>query len=164
MPMTLKELLVNHLTYTFEREAWQPSLSESVEGLTAPQAAWKPAPERHSIWQIVRHIILWKQSLLDAWDGRAGDFKALEAQDWREASGDDQAWHADVRRLREVSTEIKRRIEALDETGVEQSIPTYAGLRDRPLAHRVMHAATHDSYHAGQIRYIRAMQGAQKQQ
>ena len=158
--MTLKDLLVDHLTYTFEREAWQPPLGQAIEGLNASQAAWKPAPARHSIWQIVRHVILWKQSLLDALDGQVQDFKALEALDWLDASGDDKAWHDDIARLREISMEIKRRVTSLDDAGVSRAIPTFTGLRDRPLALRVMQAATHDIYHSGQIKYLRALQGA----
>jgi hypothetical protein len=65
--------------------------------VTAQQAEWKPAPQRHSIWQIVRHVT--------------------------------------------------------------SAIPTFAGARDRPIALRVAQAATHDIYHAGQIKYIRALQG-----
>lgn len=158
--MTLKDLLVDHLTHTFEREAWQPPLGEAVDGPTASQAAWKPGPDRHSIWQIVRHVILWKQSLLDALDGQIRDFKALEALDWPDASGDDNAWHGDIARLRDISMEIKRRVAGLDDAGVVHPIPTYSGLRDQPIALRVMQAATHDIYHAGQIQYIRALQGA----
>jgi uncharacterized damage-inducible protein DinB len=158
--MTLKDLLVDHLTYTFEREAWQPPLGEAIEGLNASQAAWKPASERHSIWQIIKHVILWKQSLLDAWDGKVQDFKAVEALDWPDASGDDKAWHDDIARLTEISMEIKRRVASLDDEGVAAAIPTFTGLRDRPLALRVMHAATHDIYHSGQIKYLRALQGA----
>lgn len=160
--MTLRDLVMNHLTYTFEKQAWQPPLSEAVLGLTARQAAWKPAPERHSIWQIVRHVILWKQSVLDTWDGRVPDFKALESLDWGDVAGTDDAWRADVTRLRDISMEIKQRVGALDEVGVARSMPSYAGLPDRPIALRVTQAATHDIYHAGQIRYIRALQGADR--
>jgi uncharacterized damage-inducible protein DinB len=155
----MKDMLVNHLTYTFEKEAWQPSLSEAIEGLAAQQAAWKPAAGRHSIWQIVRHVVLWKQSVLDAIDGRAADFNTLEAADWQDAAGDDAAWQADVGRLRSISMEIKRRVEGLDEADVAAAMATYAGRRERPLGLWVMLAATHDAYHAGQIRYLRALQG-----
>jgi DinB superfamily len=65
----LKDLLLTHLDYTFEKEAWQPSLAMAVRGLTAAQAAWRPGPNRHSIWQIVRHVTRWKQATLAAWRG-----------------------------------------------------------------------------------------------
>ncbi len=79
--LTLKELVVDHVHTTLEPEdwQWQPSLKEALEGLTAAQAAWKPTPERHSIWQIVRHLILWKRGVLDAWNGNPPDGKQLHA-------------------------------------------------------------------------------------
>ena len=87
--LTLQELVVDHVYTTLHEEdsQWQPSLSEALNGLTAAQAAWKPAPERHSIWQIVRHLILWKRGVLNAWDGDPPDGAELEANDWREVAG-----------------------------------------------------------------------------
>jgi DinB superfamily len=60
--VTPKDLLLNHLEYTFQREAWQPSLAMAVQGLTAAQVSWKPGPDRHSIWQIVRHVTHWTRA------------------------------------------------------------------------------------------------------
>ncbi|MDR7518072.1 MAG: DinB family protein [Armatimonadota bacterium] len=158
--MTVKELLLDHLTCTFETETWQPPLSMAVDGLTARQAAWKPSPERHSIWQIVRHVILWKQGVLDAWDDRVPDEGSLERADWQEVSGDDAAWQADVRMLHEVTRTFKERVHGLDDAGLGRMMPTYRGYPDQPIAIRIARMATHDIYHAGQIRYLRALQGA----
>ncbi len=157
--MTIKDVLVRHLQDTFEVETWQPPLSDAVKDLTAKQAAWKPAPERHSIWQIVRHIILWKQGVLEAWDGHAPDMPAMERADWGEASGDEAAWQTDVRRLHDVTAKIKQRVEASDEAFLAGKMPSYQGVRDQTAVLRLMAMATHDIYHAGQIRYIRALQG-----
>lgn len=53
-PITTKELLLYLLDYTYEREGAYPPLTKVLAGLTATQASWKPATERHCIWQIVR--------------------------------------------------------------------------------------------------------------
>lgn len=158
--MMTKELLLDHLAHTFEKEAWQPSLAMAVEGLDAGQAAWKPSPERHSIWQIVRHITHWKRAVLEAWEGRSPDFEVLERSDWQEVSGDDSTWQEDVRALHEVSERVRERVKALDDAALSDAIITYAGFPDQPAAIRLARMATHDSYHAGQIQYIRALQGA----
>jgi uncharacterized damage-inducible protein DinB len=157
--MTLKDLVLNHLEYTFEKEAWQPSLAMAVDGLTARQAAWKPAAERHSIWQIVRHITHWKQAVLAALEGNPGDHEALERTDWAEASGDDGVWQADVRTLHAVSRRLIEIARASDEAGLSRPVATAKGYPDQPLALRLTRTFTHDIYHAGQIRYLRALQG-----
>jgi hypothetical protein len=85
--------------------------------------------------------------------------KAMEARDWGEATGDDAAWQADVRALHEVTARIKARVEASDEAFLEGKMPSYQGVRDQTAVLRLLAMATHDIYHAGQIRYIRALQG-----
>ena len=157
--MTIKDVLIRHIQDTFEKETWQPPLTLALDGLTAKQAAWKPAPERHSIWQIVKHIIHWKRGVLEAWDGNPPDYKEMERGDWVEASGDDAVWQVDVQALREVTAKIRERVEAADETRLTGPLATYKGLKNQTAVIRLMSVATHDIYHAGQIRYIRALQG-----
>lgn len=163
--VTMKDLLLHHLEYTFEKEAWQPSLVMAVQGLTAKQAAWAPGPERHSAWQMVRHITLWKRATLDAWDGSkplvvegtptayAGE---VERADWPAVSGDDATWQADLKALHEISQTLQRRAKALGHDSLQAPFPG----EEMPTVLRILRMATHDVYHAGQIRYLRALQGS----
>ncbi|HEY3248150.1 MAG TPA: DinB family protein [bacterium] len=157
--MTLKDLVIDHLEYTFERETWQPPLRIAVQGVTATQAAWKPSPARHSIWQIVRHVTMWKQSVLDGINGTPQDADALEATDWPEVSGDEAAWQQDLHRLHAVADQLKTIALAADETRLMAPVPTVQGAPAQPLMQRLVRQATHDIYHAGQIQYLRALQG-----
>src|SRR5687768_17217136 len=100
--VTVKELVLDHLEYTFEKEAWQPPLAMAVHGLTAARASWKPSPERHSIWQILRHVTQWKEGVLAALDGNPPDYDVLTQTDWQEIGDGDGAWQADVDRLHAV--------------------------------------------------------------
>lgn len=111
--------MLYHLEYTFEKEAWQPSLAMAVDGLRAPQAAWKPAPPRHAIWQLVRHVIRWKQAVYDDWHGRTPNYEDVERGDWQEVSGTDEAWQADVQTLHAISREFAHWVQS-----PSRSIPT----------------------------------------
>lgn len=158
--LTVKDLLINHLEYTFEKEAWHPPLAIAVKELTAEQAAWKPSPERHSIWQIVRHILHWKRGVLQALDGDPPDYETLEKPDWQEATGDQAAWEADVRALQESYTDFHMRLDALDDEGVQKALRAYQqSPQPTVVAKRLLWVFTHDAYHAGQIQYLRALQG-----
>ncbi len=157
--MTLREFLLDHLVHTFEKEAWQPPLADAIAGLNAAQAAWKPAEERHSIWQIVRHVTLWKQAVLDALDGRAPDYKALERADWHAAAGDEAAWERDVAALHAASRALRERVEASDDAALSTTAETYEGVPGQATAIRLARMATHDVYHSGQIRCLRSLQG-----
>lgn len=159
--LTLNELVVNHVHTTLYDEdwQWQPPLSGALRGLTAAEAAWKPAPARHSIWQIVRHLILWKRGVLDAWDEDPPDGNQLAAADWLEAAGSEADWERDRRTLLEISDEFLTRARALDDAGLAKQMVWYKGGATQPLAVRVVRTTTHDIYHAGQIMYLRALQG-----
>lgn len=156
---TAKEMLLEHLTYTFEKEGWQPPLAHAVAGLTAAQAAWKPDPERHSIWQIVRHVLLWKRGVLRAWAGDPPDFEQIVASDWKDVSGDQAAWDADVAALHEIYREFRAKLEAADEESLALALRSYQQSQQPVvIAHRLMQVFTHDEYHAGQVQYLRALQ------
>lgn len=155
----MKELLLYHIEHTFEKEAMQTSLSLAVSGLTAAQAAWKPSADRHSIWQIVRHVIHWKEAQISALDGKPLDYDERNCADWQEVVGDQRDWEADVERLATISEEIRARVRAMDEETLAQGIRWYKqSLRPRPVAIRLLELATHDIYHAGQIQYLFALQ------
>lgn len=161
-PLDFKAVLLHHLDHTFEKEAWQPSLAMAVEGVTCAEAAWKPDPNRHSIWQIVRHVTRWKQATLAAWDGTRPLFvggeetehsRELERSDWDEVAGEEAAWQAEVRALHAVSAEIRKRAERLTAGEILRPFPG----EEMPVMLRLLRMATHDIYHAGQIRYLRAL-------
>lgn len=160
----LNEVVVNHIHTTLEDEEWQwqPPLRGALRGVTAAEAAWKPSPERHSIWQIVRHLTLWKRGVLDAWNGTPPDGEQLAAADWREARGADAEWDRDRRELLRISEEFLTRAQALDDEALSKQVTWYRGGPAQPLAMRLVRTTTHDIYHAGQIMYLRALQGIGK--
>lgn len=159
MKIAMKELLLYHIEHTFEKEAMQTSLSLAVSGLTAAQAAWKPSADRHSIWQIVRHVIHWKEAQISALDGKPLDYDLWNRADWQEVVGDQRAWEADVERLATISREIQARVEAMDDESLAQGIKWYQqSLKPRSIAIRLLELATHDIYHTGQIQYVFALQ------
>jgi len=159
--LTLHDLVVDHVYTLLEKEGWQwqPPLSETIGGLTAAQPAWKPAPERHSIWQIVRHLNLWKGGVIDAWSGNRREGKELKARDWGEAAGSEADWERDLQTLLAISVDLLSRVHALDDAGLSRSIDWYKGRHRQPIAMRVVRTTTHDAYHAGQIQYLRVLQG-----
>jgi uncharacterized damage-inducible protein DinB len=159
--ITLTELVSDHVHTTLydENVQWQPPLDGALRGLSAAQAAWKPAPPRHSIWQIVRHVLLWKRGVLQAWDGAPPDGRALEAADWKDAAGSEADWERDRKALLDVSAEFLSRAQALDDAALSRRILWYKDGWSQPLAMRIVRTTTHDMYHAGQIMYLRALQG-----
>lgn len=157
--MTAKDLLLYLLEHTYERQGAYPPLTTALAGVTAAQASWKPAQERHSIWQIVRHMTQWMEAGLDAIEARPKVYEELSQLDWRPASGDEREWQADVERLHRAYRHLKERLTAMGDEDLAGMLEPYRGKPRYETAIRFLRAATHDTYHLGQIRYLRALQG-----
>lgn len=123
---------------------WAASWSKSIAGLTPQEAAWTPAPGRHSIWQIVLHLCFWREEALRRLDGRekatpedvlANNFPAV-------STVNAEAWEAARARLAQT-----------------QATVLAAMLNGPNDPARLMYLITHDCYHIGQINYLRAMLG-----
>lgn len=153
-----KALLLEQLDYTFEKEGWYPPLGMAVAGLTAEQAAWKPSSGRHSIWQIVRHVLHWKRGVLSAWAEDPREYQWMNETDWPEVAGDQSAWDRDVKELEDLFREFRGRLAATEDKDLDKLYAWYRNVPPRALAQRLLHVFTHDAYHAGQIQYVRAMQ------
>jgi uncharacterized damage-inducible protein DinB len=123
---------------------WAAPWSKAVADLSPEQANWKPAPARKSIWQIVRHVVFWKEYHLNKIQKGAtlsneqiaqqhfSDPPVVSQQAWDQARADLKASH-----------ERMAAAMAGDAIAIDKLAPVLA----------------HDCYHLGQVMYVRGMQG-----
>lgn len=126
------------------KTGWSAAWGQAVEGLTPAQAAWKPAPDRHSIWQIANHISFWREEVLRRASGqpKAGE-DVVAKENWRGPDEvTDRAWAAARERFRASHEAIAK-----------------SALDDRAPLDGILNLMGHDFYHVGQIMFLRAMQG-----
>ena len=127
-----------------------PSVLEALGGLTAVQAAWKPAPDRHSVWQIVDHLTQSKEC-----ERRVILGERPPATVWNDPVGDEDAWRAAIQQLRVAQTQLFAAIDQLSEDDLWRHPPTKTNW---PVVNLILNEASHDAYHAGQIQHLRALQ------
>lgn len=146
----VKSHLNDFIQFTMDKNFWQSSLLKQIEGLSSKDALYLPAPDRHCIWEIVRHIAYWKYWALTyvkegiGLNAKEDNWKALP-EDLSETS-----WQNEIYKLRELNDECIRLIESLGSTlfdSTEEKIVFF-----RQLLY-------HDCYHTGQIGMLKAMQG-----
>ena len=148
------QLILALLDEAFERRTWHgPNLKQSIRGVTAKQAAWRPRPGGHNIWEVTLHAAYWKYAVRRRIDGgKRGSF-ALKGSNFfaRPERGklNDAAWRADKKLL-------EREHRALCES-VARLLRTPRGEK---LLRQLYGVAFHDIYHAGQIRLLRRLQNA----
>src|SRR6266849_1648874 len=62
--MASKQLILTLLDEAYEKRTWHgPNLRQSLRGVSARQAAWRPAPGRHNIWELAVHAAYWKYAV-----------------------------------------------------------------------------------------------------
>ncbi len=135
----------------YEKKTWHgPNLKQSIKGVTAKQAAWRPGPGRHNIWELTLHTAYWKYAVRRRIvGGKRGSF-SLKGSNFftRPEKGKlhEAAWSADKKLL-------EREHRALRAT-VAKVLRTR---RAAKLLRSLYGAAFHDIYHAGQIRLLRRL-------
>ncbi|OLB20847.1 MAG: hypothetical protein AUH16_03975 [Acidobacteria bacterium 13_2_20CM_57_7] len=62
--MDSAKLVLALLDEGYEKKTWHgPNLKQSIKGVTAKQAAWRPRPGRHNIWEVMLHAAYWKYAV-----------------------------------------------------------------------------------------------------
>jgi hypothetical protein len=149
--MDTRSAILSMIEEAFEKKAWHgPNLWQSLKGVSAKEAAWRPAPGRHNIWEETLHAAYWKYAVRRRLEGgKRGGFALLGSNFFpRPEPGklSEAAWKADKRILRSEHDALRKAVSK--------------ALR-KPLARKLGHmlwgVAFHDVYHAGQIRLLRRM-------
>jgi uncharacterized damage-inducible protein DinB len=122
----------------------------SLRGVNARVAAWKPAPDRHNIWEFALHIAYWNYAVRRRITAEAkGGFPRSPAN-WPAMPEvpNDASWKTDRELLRDEHDALVEAIRSFDSTQLDDmtdadSKTTYADL--------ITGIVLHDVYHVGQI-------------
>lgn len=128
----------------------------SLRGVGYEEAAWKPAPDRHSIWALVLHLAYWKYAvrrILE--DSPKGAFPRKPSNGPAvPAIADEKAWKRDRGLLREEHEKLLAVVRAFDPRRLDEIAPGSGSYRFVDL---MFGAATHDLYHTGQIQLVKRL-------
>jgi len=148
--------LLSIMDAAYDRKSWHgTNLRGSIRGLTPERAAWRPAPDRHNIWELIVHAAYWKYiGLRRLTSGVRGTFP-LKGSNWmaRPHEMHAKALKADIalleqmhRALRDAVADLSPRDLAVTPPG--SSVSNFALLSG---------VAAHDLYHAGQIQLLKRL-------
>jgi uncharacterized damage-inducible protein DinB len=156
-----------------------PSTREVLHGVTAEEAAERPIPNAHTIWEIVLHLTVWAREVRRRVLG--GEAAIPGEGDWPEAPGpahpagaggapsaavpapSEGAWAASLADLAAAHATL---LATLDDFPAGKLDERYGTRRDQPLGAGTTYGAMlygvalHDAYHTGQIALLKkAMKG-----
>ena len=152
-------LLLRLLDESYRKSAWQgPNLKGSLRGVDASQAAWRPAPGRHNVWELVVHAAYWKYAVRRMLTGEKKGGFALKGSNWfvRPVAGArDAAWRDDLALLDSEHRRLRDAVAGLKDSDLRRRPPGSKRTTDA----LVYGVASHDVYHTGQIQVLKRLQG-----
>lgn len=152
-------LLLRTLDQGYDRKSWHgTTLRGSLRGVSAAEAAWRPAPDRHNVWELAVHAAYWKYSVLRRLRGGERGSFPLEGSNWfpRPAGpgdSDERAWRQDLALLGQMHRDLRAAVAALSGADLE-NVPAGSATTISDL---VVGVAFHDIYHAGQIQLLKRL-------
>ena len=151
MANSLVQALIAHFDSVFEGPNGDyPAVLETLAGLSAEQAAWKPAPGCNSIWQITDHLTaskVWQIDILEK--GHAA------SPVWNQPAGDEKAWRLTIVQLKASHVQLKAALARLTDADL-LSVPTPK--ENQTQLELLLSIAAHEAHHAGQIDYLKGLQ------
>ncbi len=149
--MTTDALLLSLLDEAYSKKTWHgPNLRQSLKGVSAKQAAWRPGRDRHNIWEIALHAAYWKYAVRRRLEGGKRGAFALKGSNFfarpEKGNASEAAWRADRAILETEHRELEKTIR--QELTKPQSKKRLA---------MIYGVAFHDVYHAGQVRLLRRL-------
>ena len=150
------ELLLTVLEQAYDHPSWHgTNLKGSTRRVTLEQAAWRPAPTRHNIWELVVHAAYWKYAAWRRLTGQTRGSFPLKGSNWfrRPEDRTEGAWRSDLALLEGMHRSLREAVGNL----------TTPDLRRTPKGSKVSNlsllsgVAAHDLYHAGQIQLLKRL-------
>ncbi len=150
------DMLLEIIDQGFDRQSWHgPNLRGSIRGVTYRQAAWRPQPQRHNIWEHMLHAAYWKYTVRRRILGEKRGSFPIKGSNWitpQEITA--AAWRRDVQLLVETHKSMRAVIAKVNPALLHKRLPgakvTYFFL--------ISGIAAHDMYHAGQIQLLKRLQ------
>ena len=146
------EQIADQLQRTFDGAAWHgDAMLQILQHITPEQAASRPLPQAHTIWELVLHIAAWEEVLLKSLCGEPY-IMLHDEDDWppvRDASA--AAWMAAVERLNAITTQLVGAMRSFQESRLHETISG-----QNFTFYIAMHGVVqHNLYHAGQIAILK---------
>ena len=128
-----------------------PSLADLLGDVTAADAAARPVPMGHTIWELVHHITSWTEIVRLRTKAKQPPDPTAE-QDWPPVKDTSpEAWRSAVERLKAARRELAEDVALIDDDTLVKRIPG----RDHNMLAMLHGIIEHDAYHGGQIALLK---------
>jgi DinB family protein len=154
--ITATGLLLEILDQAFDQKSWHgTTLRGSLRGLTPAAALWRPAANRHNIWELALHTAYWKYAVRRRLAGEAIGSFDRKPNNWPDVPdpADARAWKRDVKLLEAEHRRLRETVGSLTPAQLARRSPKGVWTN----AEEIHGVAAHDLYHSGQIQLIKRL-------
>jgi uncharacterized damage-inducible protein DinB len=152
-----KKILLEQFNKCYDEDGWFVALRNTLNGLTAEQAAWKPNGTENSIWETLEHLTFYNYAYTERFKGIDYKYPTDNNDETFVSGSSDEEWQAAVERLDAVMKEWRELIAAASEEKFETPV---SETNQASWATLISNVNAHNAYHAGQILLIRKLQGS----
>ena len=153
--MSSKDLLLDQLATCYDKNDWFVAVKNALAGLTAEQAAWKPAETQHSIWALVSHLCHDNNVCLQRFQGIEYESAAANNDETFDPVGG--SWKADLERFEAIMTKWREVLKNADVAKLDELAPHR---NETNWGTEIANMNAHNAYHSGQIILLRKLQGS----
>jgi len=144
--------IADQLSRAYSGKAWHgPSLKFILRGVTAEQAAARPIPAAHSIWELVLHIAAWDRAVCERIVSGKDTTLPPEQNFPAVLDTSDIAWKKALKKLDQGHRALVSAIQDFKDSKLDRKL----GNRDYSFYITMHGAIQHDLYHAGQIAILK---------
>jgi uncharacterized damage-inducible protein DinB len=149
--MTEVERIMDQLKRAFEGPAWHgDSVFEILQDVTAAQAAARPIPNAHTIWEMCLHMVAWGKVVKSRIEGKNEDMP--DNEDWPPITDTSEAaWKNVGVEMKGMCRSLRHAVMDLDDTRLFD----FAVGTDYDVYVMLHGLIQHCIYHAGQIALIK---------
>ncbi len=154
-----KQVLLEQFSACYDKNTWFVALKNTLDGVTASEAAWKPAGVNNSIWEIVSHLNYYNYAYLERFKGVDYQYPADDNDATFVPGGDatDDVWNSEVAKLDSILTEFRDLITSAPESKFAEVV---SKTKPAPWAVVISNINAHNAHHGGQIVLLRKLQGS----
>lgn len=157
--MKISELVLEQFNTCYDENDWFVAVRNTLDGVTAEQAIWKPDGADNSIWETLAHLSYYNNAYLQR-------FKGIDFA--HEISGNDETftsaenasetdWQDEIAKFDSIMTEWRELLKAADEAKFDHAV---SEKKETKWAEIIADINAHNAYHGGQILLLRKLQGS----
>lgn len=153
---TRVDLLLRQIDQAYDGHSWHgTNLRGSLRRVALVQAAWRPAADRHNIWEELVHAAYWKYTVRRRLTGEARASFPLTGSNFfpRPEHGTEVEWKRDLAMLTDQHRQLRAAVDTLTDAALESAPPGGETL----IVDLVSGIIAHDLYHAGQIQLLKRL-------